>query len=56
LADADGPGFLALNGSFQAENQSLIGHHRSFVPIICRQQSGRLQHPADPRGIDPQWV
>jgi hypothetical protein len=33
LPDADGPGFLALNGSFQAENQSLIGH---ILPVAKR--------------------
>jgi hypothetical protein len=30
LPDADDPGFVALNESFQAENRSLIGHLRSI--------------------------
>jgi hypothetical protein len=30
LPDADGPRFVALNGNFQAENRSLIGH---FLPV-----------------------
>ena len=29
LPDAGGSGFLALKGSFRAENRSLIGHNRS---------------------------
>jgi hypothetical protein len=30
LPDTDGPGFVALNGSFEVEKPSLIGQKRSF--------------------------
>jgi hypothetical protein len=30
LPDTDGQGFVALNGSFEAENRSLIGQTRTF--------------------------
>ncbi len=31
LSDADGPWFVALNGSFQAENRSLIGQTKAVI-------------------------
>jgi hypothetical protein len=30
LPDADGPGFVSLNGGFGEANRSLIGHFQSF--------------------------
>ena len=30
MPDADGPGFVSLNGGFGEENRSLIGHKRYF--------------------------
>jgi hypothetical protein len=35
LLDTDGPGFVALNGGFQAENRSLIGQLRSLSGPKC---------------------
>jgi hypothetical protein len=35
LPDADGPGFVALNDSFRAENRSLIGHYLPVTVLIC---------------------
>jgi hypothetical protein len=34
LPDADDPGFVALNGSFQAEHRSLIGQKRKLEDSI----------------------
>jgi hypothetical protein len=33
LPDTDGPGFVALNDSFRAENRSLIGHDQSLTVL-----------------------
>jgi hypothetical protein len=33
LPDADGPGFVSLDGGFGAANRSLIGHNRPVVPL-----------------------
>jgi len=41
LPDADGPGFVALNGRFGEANRSLIGHFRSFDRHKIHRQSGR---------------
>lgn len=35
LPDADGPRFVALNGRFQAENRSLIGHDLSLTVLTA---------------------
>jgi hypothetical protein len=42
LPDADDPGFVALNGSFQAEHRSLIGQMLSFGYLESPPRSGRL--------------
>jgi hypothetical protein len=40
LPDADGPRFVALNGSFQAENRSLIGQTQTLDPLNWLSRSG----------------
>jgi hypothetical protein len=40
LPDADGPGFVALDGRFGEANRSLIGHYRAVTVLKCRPRSG----------------
>jgi hypothetical protein len=40
LPQADGSGFVALNGGFRAENRSLISQDLSVTTPNCLPQSG----------------